>query len=356
MNKLFELINKETKQQNETKRMTVILRQLCIIFALLSFGNLIINLFLIHSITGAFMWLAMMGVDGLTLYISYSASKKVLVSIFAFQKIIWILTAILLYGWESGFQFFLVLLAIIYSFGEAGYNKKKLMFNFLCFVLFVVFLEFFKGGEGKISIENVDRMIQILNTLAFAVTVSIISFSFSRESQQFESKLEDYNRKLQREASVDALTGLNNRRSTTEYINDLIKDNRVFSICICDIDHFKRVNDTYGHEVGDDVLVAISVVFKKTIEGQGFVASRWGGEEFLLVFPDLNGDEAYMHVHNLKSEIKKIEVPCNDDIITITMTYGLTEFDLDKDMDTNIKEADDKLYLGKENGRDRIIY
>ena len=355
MGKLSELINKETQMKNETKRMTVLIRKLCLSFFALSVCNLIINIFLFDSILGSLVWIGVIALDLLTLFSSYFTSKRVLIMLFVLQKSVWILTMIMLYGWEGGFQFFLILLMIIYSFGEAGYNRKKLLFTFACFLLFVVFLVFFKGKEGIIDISLIDRTIQILNTLVFCMSAALVSVSFSRESQEIEEKIVNYNKQLEIEAGEDALTGLKNRRSTNEFLKRLVSEETVFSICLCDIDFFKKVNDTYGHEFGDDVLVAIAYVFKK-MESEGAYISRWGGEEFLLIFPNLNGDEAYVRVHDIYKEIKKLEVPYGEEKVSVTMTYGLTEFDLAQRIEDNIKEVDEKLYMGKQSGRDKIVY
>ena len=203
--------------------------------------------------------------------------------------------------------------------------------------------------------EGLDRTIQILNTLVFCVDVAFVSTSFSKESQEIEEKIVKYNEQLKIEAGEDPLTGLKNRRSTSESIKNLVSQSRTFSICLCDIDYFKKVNDTYGHEFGDEVLIAIAEVFKRKTAGTACI-SRWGGEEFLLVFPDKNGDDAYMLLHDIRDEIKRIAVPIGEDAVSVTMTYGLTEYNLYKDLVENIKEVDEKLYMGKQSGRDRIVY
>ena len=355
MGKISELINKDTKQKNESKRMTVIIRQLLLISVALSLFHLFLDISILKSLQGSLVWVAMLIVDGITLYASYHTSKRFILAVFVMQKTVWIVTATLMFGWDSGFQFFLILLMIMYSFGEAGYNRKKLFFDFVCFTLFVVFLEFFKGDPGRINIENADRTIQVINALAFVSMVAIVSFSFSKESQQMEDKLITYNNQLKEQASVDALTGLYNRRSTMEFINGLIAQNRVFSICIGDIDFFKKVNDTYGHDFGDTVLVAISEVMRNQVLAYGLV-SRWGGEEFLIVFVDLNGDDAYIKLSHLRETVKDIRLSHINDEVKVTMTYGLTEYDTSKSFEENIKEADEKLYMGKQDGRDKIVY
>lgn len=355
MGKITELVNKDTHIKNETKRLTVLIRKLCLSFATLYVFNLVLNIFFMHSLIGALMWAGMFIADILTLLVSYRSSKRVVLVVFVLQKMIWILISILFYGWEGGFQFFLILLVILFSFGEAGYTDKKLCFTFICFGMWAAFLVFFKGKPGMISIEGFDKTIQILNAIVFCVDVGMVSWSFSQESQANEEKIVKYNEQLKQEAGEDPLTGLKNRRSTSEFIRSLIKSNATFSICMCDIDYFKKVNDTYGHEFGDDVLKEIASVFKKKASTFAYI-SRWGGEEFLLIFPGLNGDEAYMKAHELRDDIKKIAIPNGNETVSVTMTYGLTEYDPNKSAIENIKEVDEKLYMGKEAGRDRIVY
>ena len=355
MGKLFDLINKDTKHKNESKRMTVIIRQLIITFMGLSVFHLFIDAFFVKSFKGVILWMVMLAVDALTMYISYQASKSVILALFTLQKVLWIMAAVLLFGWEGGFQFFLILLVIVYSFGEAGYNRKKLLFSFVSFALFVIFLLFFKGNPARIPLEHADKSVQVVNALAFVIMVSIISFSFSKESQHMEDKLISYNNQLRKQASVDALTSLYNRRSTMEIVNDIVLQRRVMSICIADIDFFKKINDSYGHDFGDTVLVAISEVLKKQTEDYGFVA-RWGGEEFLIVFADLNGDDAYIKLSGIRDAVKDLTLTHGKEEVKLKMTYGLTEYDYSKSFEDNIKDADEKLYLGKQNGRDMIVY
>ena len=356
MGKIADFINKDTKYKNETKRMTVTIRWLLLYFAALSVCNLLLNMFLLKSGKGTALWALMIIVDALNLYASYTVRRKLVTNIFLAQKIVWATIVTIVYGWDSGFQFFLVLLVMIYSFIEAGYNRKKLVFGFINFVIFVAFLIFVKGKPGRISIENADRIVEILNALVFAVSLATVSFSFSLETQKMEDKLIAYNNQLKEQASVDALTGLFNRRMTFEYVKTIIDEKRTMSLCICDIDFFKKVNDTYGHDFGDTVLVAISELLKKQTAAFGGFVARWGGEEFLIIFHDMNGDEAYVHLNEIYEAIKNLKLNYNEDEVRITMTYGLTEYDLTSSFEDNVKDADEKLYLGKQSGRDKIVY
>ena len=112
MGKLFELINRDTKQKNESKRMTVLIRQLLLMFICLSLFHLFIDFALLKSIQGALVWVAMLAVDAVTLCASYYTSKRFILAIFIIQKTVWLVSATLLFGWDSGFQFFIILLMI----------------------------------------------------------------------------------------------------------------------------------------------------------------------------------------------------------------------------------------------------
>ena len=127
-----------------------------------------------------------------------------------------------------------------------------------------------------------------------------------------------------------------------------------FSICIGDIDFFKKVNDTYGHECGDEVLKEVAYNIKKAMLGAGYL-SRWGGEEFLLIFDRVDFDKACEVLSELLNNIRDIEINYKGITVKVTMTFGIVEGNTKEDLHTQIKKADDKLYEGKISGRNKII-
>ena len=126
-----------------------------------------------------------------------------------------------------------------------------------------------------------------------------------------------------------------------------------FAIAIGDIDFFKKVNDTYGHSCGDLVLKSVSDILRGHMNSIGFVA-RWGGEEFLFVFDHLDAQQAQKSLQDLLTKIRELEIPYQDQVIRVTMTFGLVAGD-ERDQDTLLCLADNKLYEGKTGGRDRVI-
>lgn len=155
----------------------------------------------------------------------------------------------------------------------------------------------------------------------------------------------------------DLLTGLNNRRSGEKKLKQVQAENArnglPFCVAIGDIDHFKHVNDTYGHEGGDVVLANISNRLKRHMKGNGF-AVRWGGEEFLLVYDRRNKEKAVECLEDLLQEIRVAKIQYGEEIIQVTMTFGVEDGSEDN-IDHIIRSADEKLYYGKNNGRNQIV-
>ncbi len=167
----------------------------------------------------------------------------------------------------------------------------------------------------------------------------------------------EMHRSLRDMMDKDALTKLFNRSSASRKL-DLIRshyqnDGKPYSLAIGDIDFFKKVNDTYGHDAGDLVLVTVSNILQKHLKPLGFVA-RWGGEEFILVFDRMQGKEAEQYLWKILEELRATEIEYSGLIIKVTMSFGVVCAP-DLDQDSLVKMADDRLYYAKENGRNRVV-
>lgn len=164
-------------------------------------------------------------------------------------------------------------------------------------------------------------------------------------------------RSLRTMIEQDALTELYNRRSGDKKLRQVFEEARSschsFAIAIGDIDFFKKVNDTYGHECGDAVLKNVSALLKQHMWHRGF-AARWGGEEFLLVFENVDLAEARKQLELLMDKIHELDTLYEGQHVKVNMTFGLV-CGSDKDIHTLLKEADEKLYIGKTNGRNQVV-
>lgn len=161
------------------------------------------------------------------------------------------------------------------------------------------------------------------------------------------------------ESYTDKLTKLKNRMGFfadfNSTYNAIINDpERKLSLFICDIDKFKSVNDTYGHNAGDEVLKHVAdVMMENTNEGDGMY--RWGGEEFIMIMKDADINKCYDKAEKLRKIIEASECVAEGNVIKHTMSFGVTQFDSNKTIEENISDADQKLYTAKETGRNRVI-
>ena len=160
------------------------------------------------------------------------------------------------------------------------------------------------------------------------------------------------------QATTDQLTGIRNRRSIYEKLDSLIqscKDNSSnFGIILLDIDFFKSVNDTYGHHAGDMVLIEAAERFSQNIRSNDFIG-RQGGEEFLALIDDIEIDEITQIAERVRKSIESSVINVEGTEIKITVSGGIAHSSEKIERDDLINLADERLYLAKENGRNRII-
>ncbi len=172
-------------------------------------------------------------------------------------------------------------------------------------------------------------------------------------------QLKKYKEYLEELSYTDPLTSLLNRRSMLERIYTEQKrsqrSNTCFTVIIADIDYFKTVNDTYGHDCGDAVLVGVARTLGRRIREQD-LAARWGGEEFLLLLPETESEGGSILAENLRKAVAEKHFSCGSNTVNITMTFGISCCDPGTtDINVCIKEADEALFLGKNEGRNRCV-
>lgn len=262
-----------------------------------------------------------------------------------------------LIGWNSGIQHFLFVLVLIdLIFTCRNRWNQCAVVLFLCVIRLALYF-YCRMYATTIQLQIFyDIFLQVFTTVAVFFMLYLNGMMLARDSQIIERKLMKYNKELQRAANTDMLTKLWNRLFLMQYMEKKVASPDIFmSIAIGDIDFFKKVNDTYGHECGDEVLRTLAAVFKKEMEGHGVVA-RWGGEEFIFVFEGVNGDEAMVLLDYLQRVVRDTVINYEGLQLKVTMTFGLVEYNTKLRLDENINIADERLYIGKEKGRDRIIY
>lgn len=156
---------------------------------------------------------------------------------------------------------------------------------------------------------------------------------------------------------TDPLTRLYNRRTGMQYLEMLWERNAShpgsFSLVMCDIDYFKNINDTYGHDKGDMVLSRVSSIISKYCDDKSF-AIRWGGEEFIIAI-EKDSESALNMVKVIQAEIRNEIFKVGSEVFGATMTFGFETYSDHKSIAAVIVEADSKLYIGKNNNRDQIV-
>ncbi|WP_169334057.1 diguanylate cyclase [Marinobacter nanhaiticus] len=158
-------------------------------------------------------------------------------------------------------------------------------------------------------------------------------------------------------SSHDALTNLHNRRSFLEVGNKLlhvaVRKQRPMSLVLIDIDHFKAVNDRYGHQTGDRALVHLARLLMDNVR-DGDIVARWGGEEIVLLLPETTIDEAVFFAERLRTKIASTPMVAGHHEITMTVCFGVASRKKDETLDNLFGEADRQLYSAKAGGRNRV--
>ncbi|GEM_PF-4676439 len=197
-------------------------------------------------------------------------------------------------------------------------------------------------------------MTQIIIALGALVLVVILGLLVAIE------KILGQQSALEQLSVTDELTGLENRRAAMAKARHTLalgrRSGASISLAIIDIDHFKRINDQYGHPFGDKVLQQLARTLKQLVR-ESDVAARIGGEEFCLLMPDTNSQGAYEFCERLHQGIDNMVVLHNEDIVPLTVSLGLTTTHSQEDYDFDVlyARADEALYRAKASGRDRAV-
>jgi diguanylate cyclase (GGDEF)-like protein len=157
------------------------------------------------------------------------------------------------------------------------------------------------------------------------------------------------------DANTDPLTGLFNRRYADLFFSEIhnVNDDSNYFISILDLDDFKRVNDTYGHQCGDQVLVYVSHFIRSRLRKSDIVF-RWGGEEFLIILKHVDASTAYTIFEKLRLALSQSPIETNEVTLHVTVTIGFGKLDIN-DVSSSIKACDDYLYAGKKKGKNIVI-
>lgn len=270
--------------------------------------------------------------------------------------------ATLCLGWSYGFIFYLFALLPVgfymeYLKNSASMNMKiPFMLGMLDFLVFLL-CRVISGTQSAMYVQNNDVAGELFYIFNFICTcVALISFStiFSMELRAGNNKLTQMNNELAKFAKLDALTGLYNRRGMEPYFDEFCNSGKNFFVCLCDIDDFKRVNDSYGHEAGDDVIKTVARIIRHDIRTGDYVC-RWGGEEFVFMITADTEKEAIEVVEAIRSDIENFVMLFNGTCIRFTLTLGVTHYNQGENIGETIARADENMYQGKRAGKNVVV-
>ncbi len=182
---------------------------------------------------------------------------------------------------------------------------------------------------------------------------------YQQSMEHHQQLLTEEKNKLEICARTDFLTGLINRHYITELIEyeraRSRRSRRMLTIVMADIDDFKRINDTHGHDCGDLVLATLARIMRASIRLQDYVA-RWGGEEFMLLLPETDANGAHIVAEKIRTEIESATIEYNDARLSVTMSFGIAEMNGENErIDDIVKRADQALYRAKQQGKNRVV-
>ncbi len=173
-----------------------------------------------------------------------------------------------------------------------------------------------------------------------------------------KEKISEAYSQLEKVAYLDPLTGLINRRAMYDRINENVARSRRsgegFCVVMADIDHFKRINDRYGHVCGDFALKQVARVLRSNIRAEDYVA-RWGGEEFLMAFASTGLEQALRLAEKLRRAVEESALVYQDNCLPITLTLGVAAFAENGNVEDMLNEADVMLYQGKKKSRNCVM-
>lgn len=259
-------------------------------------------------------------------------------------------------GWEPGYTFYLIALCALVYF--CPYRNIYIPYYFAVGeIILFLFLRIYTASHAPIAPITSDFariLIYCLNALACCIVILYAAFISNLSALFTKRELVEKNKNLQQLLHHDDLTQLYTRNYLTEKFNKALKRSQSMALTLADVDNFKYINDTYGHPCGDYVLFTISTIMK-TVCPAGTDISRWGGEEFVLICYNSNKEEALASIQNLREAIASYEFQYDGIRFHVTATFGVSFTDEQNSLDDLVQLADERMYRGKQTGKNRVI-
>lgn len=301
--------------------------------------------------------LAVLNVISALLYVAFltlfKKNETLQISFAYFEIIAFSALSELISGGLFGYLNFVIGMVAVIFFLLPANDKRKFVYQSVGALLAIVISQ---ESAFNFSI-NPELMVKVLEYKSFVNSLNVIItlFTLFYVSNLYLVEQRTTREKLDYTSNHDMLTGLYNRRFF-EGIMKRSKDEmeHPYSVAMLDVDNFKKINDTYGHEFGDKVLTIVSQCIESCLP-QDAVAVRWGGEEFVLYLPQKDNENALKILNDLRTKLIEFPIRYHETEISITATIGLCTGNNIADYESYLREADEKLYWGKTHGKNQIV-
>ena len=255
-----------------------------------------------------------------------------------------------LVGPDAGFQFYSWILLPL-TFTNLEFSQRSRLIRSVGLSVMFILIDWALRHVNpvvQVSTSGLEAM-RYFNLICFLTAITSSASQYTKATAKAEAK-------LRRAADTDGLTGLLNRRRMSDRMQQAWQraslEQRPLAVLLLDIDHFKLINDRFGHAVGDEVIVRVGQVLQQTVRRED-LAARWGGEEFLVMLPGIAFAEAREVAERIRREIA--QTGFSDQRLQVTATIGLAEWQPGESLDATIHRADTMLYQGKHIGRNRVV-
>lgn len=265
-------------------------------------------------------------------------------------------------GWQFGFaQYIIAIIPVgFYICYTLEIKRHKFMIAAMSAIFAAVaflackFISFF--SEPVVILDNIvlELTLYVFNSLCAFTFLIVFSLVFIFEIRLSSNQLKHQNAILDKLASTDPLTGLYNRRSMDVFLSQAVETDSNFALIMCDIDDFKKVNDTYGHDFGDVVLKGVAGITTEQVKEQGYVC-RWGGEEILILLNNASEESSFRIAENIRRNVANRVFDLNEKWIHCSLTLGIALHNNNEAVEDTITRADYNLYCGKRKGKNAVV-
>ncbi len=279
-----------------------------------------------------------------------------------FEIILHSFVATLCIGWQFGFaQYIIGIIPVGYYVCYMLNTKRRKMLiatqnSLTAAVLFLAckVLSYFTDPFYIVENRALELGLYIFNSVCTFIFLILFSLIYIAEIKQTYAKLRHQNAILEQLASIDPLTGLYNRRSMHLFMEQALQSDSSFSLIMADIDNFKNINDTYGHDFGDVALHDIAQIAVNLVNEHGYVC-RWGGEEILILISNSTIEKTLQIAESIRHSVEQHVFRLGESRIHCTLTLGVSAYEKGHTVEETITKADNNLYRGKRSGKNKVI-